>query len=868
MSETPESPSRVKKHTPASMKQRNPMTALGGLLGALAMSAIAGVLIAMAITPAVALTGTAAGAAVDLFENLPSHIDPAKQAQPSILYAKKGDERVEIGRFYDQNRIEKGWEDISQYVKDAAVAVEDPGFYSHGGVNVISAARAALQNAVSGDGPGASTITMQYVRNVLIMEAAAILDKDESDAAYDEANERSTERKLKEMRLSISIEKKFTKDEILLGYLNIALFGGQVYGIESASNYFFNKSAKDVSLPEAASLIAIVNAPNAYRIDKEENLKANTERRDYILKRMLVHGKITEAQFEEAIATPVEPVITPSQSGCSAATQYGVGHFCNYVKLTIENDPSFGNDRAERYFNLARGGYQIETTLDLNLQEAANNAFVENIPGQYPGFDAGGAAVTTQNGTGRVLAMVQNRPFSEDENALAENPNLTSINFNTDNEYGGSSGFQIGSTIKPFNLANWLKDGHSLRENVKGDGYRVQSSSIKAKCMPGGVYGYDSFNVNNHNGYRYGTRSVLYATAYSVNSGFINMTQKTDMCDILDLAEDMGLKRASDQLDSNLPNYGTRELTRVPSMTYAGTDEISPITMATAYSGFASKGIVCSPTPIDAITDSDGNPVAFTKNECKQAIPPEVAAGVAYALEYTVTNGIAGHARSSTGVPHFAKTGTTDFYWDHWTVGGSSTTSTAIWTGNVKGKVSTEASGLPYDGDRVFGMILNASDALYGGEAFEKPDQSALTVKMKSVPDTKGKTVAEARQMLETLGFSVTEGGERDSSVTAGLVAETDPAGGGEAPEGSTITIYTSNGQMSQVPDGLVGKSAKDAEATLRSAGFSSVVTVCASGDKAKNDSVVESVNPASGADARHDSNITLSLTCEAEEDD
>lgn len=868
MSETPESSSRVRKHTPTAIKQRNPMTALGGLIGALAMSVIAGVLIAVAVTPAVALAGTAAGAAVDLFEELPSHIDPGQQAQPSTLYAKKGGERVPIASFYVQNRIEKKWEDVSQYVKDAAVAVEDPGFYSHGGVNVISAARAALQNAVAGDGPGASTITMQYVRNVLIMEAAAIPDKEESDAAFEEANARTTERKLKEMRLAVSIEKKFTKDEILLGYLNIALFGGQVYGIESASNYFFNKSANDVTLPEAASLIAIVNAPNAYRIDREDNLKANKERRDYILKRMLVHKKITEAQYEEAIETPVEPNITPRASGCSAATEYGVGHFCNYVKLSIENDPSFGNDSTERYFNLARGGYEIDTTLDLDLQEAANNAFLENIPAEYPGFDAGGAAVTSETGTGRILQMSQNRPFSEDPDALERHPSLTPINYNTDFEYGGSSGFQIGSTIKPINLANWLKQGHSLKETVRGDPYTVQESSIKMKCAPGGVYGYSTFPVNNHNGFRYGNRSVLYATAYSINSAFINMTQKTDLCDIVDLAEAMGIKRASDQLDAKLPNYGTRELSRIPSFTYAGTDEIAPLTMSTAYAGFAGKGIVCSPTAIDRITDRDGKEVPFTKNECKQALDPDVAAGVAYALEYTVTNGIAGHARSSTGVPHFAKTGTTNNYWDHWTVGGSTKISTAIWTGNVVGKVDTETSGLPYDGDRVFGMILNAGDALYGGDPFEKPNANALTVKMKNVPNTAGKTVEEATQMLETLGFSVTQGGERDSSVTAGLVAESDPAGGGQAPEGSTITLYTSNGQMSKVPDGIVGQTAKEAEATLRSAGFSSVSTTCGSGDKKKNNSVVESVNPASGADAKNDSNITLSLTCEKSDDE
>ena len=864
MTETPESPSRVRRRRPAPTHKRNLMTALGGLFGALAMSVIAGVLIAAAVTPAVALSGTAAGAAVDLFENLPNHIDPGTQAEPSVIYAKTKDgKRSAIASFYTQNRVEKGWDDINQYVKDAAVAVEDPGFYSHGGVNVVSAARAAVQNLVAGEGPGASTISMQYVRNVLIQDSYNIMDEEESARAYAEAMEVSIDRKLKEMRLAISIEKKFTKDEILLGYLNIALFGGQVYGIESAAQYFDGKSAKDVTLPEAASLVAIVNAPQAYRIDYADNIERNTDRRDYILERMLVHDKITQEQYDAAIATPVEPNITERKSGCSAVTNMGLGHFCNYVKLYIENDPTFGNDPAERYFNLSRGGFEIDTTIDLELQAATHEAFQENIPPQYPGYDAGGAAVTVEVGTGRVLQMNQNRQFSEDETTLAENPDLTAINFNTDNEYGGASGFQIGSTIKPFNLANWLKQGRSLNQTMRGNNYTWQNSSVKANCLPGGVYSHTGTgDTKNHNNFQYGNRSVLYATAYSVNAIFMRMTQATDMCDIIDLAEDMGLHQATDKNAD-----GDRSLDRVPGTTYAGYDNIAPITMAAAYAGFSGKGVVCTPIPIDKITDRNGNDVAFTKNECNQAIDPAVAAGVAYALEYTVKNGIATQARSYSGVPHFAKTGTTDDYVDHWTVGGSTEVATAVLTGNVVGKVSTEYSGLPFDGDRVFGMILNAADGIYGGQAFDRPDQSAFIVKTKAVPNTAGKTVAEATNMLETLGFDVTEAGERDSSVTAGLVAGTDPAGGSQAPEGSSIALYVSNGQMSRIPDNLVGRSASEAVSALQRAGFSSVSVSCEGGGNASGNSTVASVNPGSGSEAKQESQITVRVSCERDSD-
>ncbi|RZT66397.1 transglycosylase, partial [Leucobacter luti] len=188
------------------------------MLGAIAMSAIAGVLVTAAMTPVVALSGTAANSAIDIFENLPSHLDPGQLAEPSTLWATGSDTTTyKLAEFYDQDRKTVAWDDISQFVKDAAVAEEDPRFYTHGGVDMLATARAVLQNLAGKDLSGASTITMQYVRNVLIQEAYAIPDEEERKAAYKEAMRQDMDRKLKEMKLAISIEKKYPKDEILLG---------------------------------------------------------------------------------------------------------------------------------------------------------------------------------------------------------------------------------------------------------------------------------------------------------------------------------------------------------------------------------------------------------------------------------------------------------------------------------------------------------------------------------------------------------------------------------------------------------------------------------------------------------------------------
>ncbi len=846
-----------------------------GFVGAVIMSVVAGILVTAAVTPVVAISGIAASSAIDVFENLPDHLNPGELAQPSTIYARQSDgTEVEIATFYDQNREMVGWDQISQYVKDAAVSEEDPRFYTHGGVDILATARAVLQNVVGQGFSGASTITMQYVRNVLIQEAESISDPEESEAAYEAAMQQTMDRKLQEMRYAVSIEKQYSKDEILLGYLNIALFGRQIYGIESAAQYYYNKTAADLSLAESASLVAIVNNPSRYQIDLEENVAANQERRDKILASMLREGRITQAQYDEAFATPVTPVITPRVAGCAVAENMGLGHFCNYVQLYIEQDPSFGNDASERNFNFLRGGYKIMTTIDLDMQAAGLAAMQSVVPPLMDGIDVGGAAVSTEVGTGRVLAMVQNRPFSNDLAFLDANPGYTSMNYNTDSEYGGSNGFQVGSTFKAITLAEWLRTGHSVREIVNANGRNVQYQSFRASCMDGGVYGYGNFTFQNDQGMQRGSQSVLNVIAQSVNGGIVSMQQKMDLCDTFATAQSLGIHRASDQpknedgsFKNPTLNGDPRDLTMVPSNVYAGVDEIAPITMASAFAAFAGGGETCTPVPIDSITGPDGEEVSFTKSKCQSGVSPEVAAGVSYALEYTVNSGLATHARSAYGIPHLAKTGTTDNVVDNWTVGASTRVATAVWVGNVVGKVSTMDfggwTGLMIADQTVWPAIMNVADAKYGGEAFPAPSESAVKTTMIQVPDVRGKTYDEAAQLLAAAGFDVSDGGEQDSSVQSGLVSGTNPEGGAETPAGSSISIYRSNGSMSPVPDISSGSTGDAARSTLLGAGFTNVTIRCDTGNASNPGSrPFVSVDPASGTDAKRSSQVRVTVDC------
>ncbi|NLA65070.1 MAG: PASTA domain-containing protein, partial [Leucobacter sp.] len=776
-------------------KPRTPSGAIGGLLGAFIMSIIAGVLVTVAVTPVVAVSGIAASSAISIFENLPNHLNPGDLAQPSTLYARdSAGNQVELATFFAQNREMVGWDEISQFVKDAAVATEDPRFYTHGGVDVMGLGRAVLGVATGRDAGGASTITMQYVRNVLVQEAEAILDEEERDAAYEAATEQATARKLQEIRYAVSIEKKYSKDEILLGYLNIALFGGNVYGIEAAAQTYYGKSAKDLTLPEAASLIAIVQFPSALNLAYEENVPDNQVRRDYVLQRMLDSQRITQEQHDAAVATDVVPNLTQRQNGCVIAeNNYGLGHFCDYVQRYVEGDPALGNTEEERHFNFLRGGYSIMTTVNLDLQAASLSALRGAVPPLLDHMDIGAATSTVEVGTGRVLAMAQNRPFSADAGFLESNPGYTSINYNTDEEMGGSKGFQIGSTSKTFTLAEWLRTGHSLNDMVNANGRTVNLNSFRASCL-GGVYGGGTFPVRNDSGQMPGNVSVYTATANSFNGGYISMQQQLDLCDTISIAENLGVHRASD-LPLNEDGTTTvptlrnnpRGLSVVPTATFAGVDEIAPLTMATAYAAFPNQGTWCSPVPIDSMTDAEGNEVAFTKSTCTEGVSPDVAAGVLSGLEHVLT-ATGRHAYSQFGVPHFLKTGTTDDNKDRWNVGGTSRIVTALWTGNVTGFDDLNYSGLGRPDRSVFADIMYAGDQIYGGDAFPAPPRSAVERVMVAIPDVRNRPYAEAEQLLTAAGFTVINGGEVDSSVTAGLVPSSNPSG--EAGRGSAITLY------------------------------------------------------------------------------
>nr|BFF12901.1 hypothetical protein GCM10025699_42040 [Microbacterium flavescens] len=242
--------------------------ALGAVAGMAGLSVLAGVMVTILVTPVIAVAGSGASFGVQAFNTIPEELEIGEQAQTSELYATRGGEPVKLAEFFSQDRREVGWDDIAQSAKDAAIATEDPRFYEHAGVDSFAAVRAVFQNVSGGDiESGASTITMQYVRNVLVQQAEKQLESGDpevvaaGEAAYEEATTTTLPRKLREIKMAIGVEERFDKEQILTAYLNIANYGGRVYGIESAAQYYFGVSAAELTPAQSASLVATVNSP-------------------------------------------------------------------------------------------------------------------------------------------------------------------------------------------------------------------------------------------------------------------------------------------------------------------------------------------------------------------------------------------------------------------------------------------------------------------------------------------------------------------------------------------------------------------------------------------------------------------------------
>ena len=628
------------------MPKKNSLTArraLALLLAYLTLCIAGGVVVSLMAMPAVFGANNAAKALAPSLTVEGIDFDVTSLPQKSTLYASDG--KTVIASFYAQNREVVPIKNISVYMQRAVVAREDRRFFEHAGVDVQGVLRAFVQTYVAkGDTQGGSSLTQQYVKNVLMVKAR----EDDDPIAEYHASEDTVARKLREMLIAVQMEKKYSKYEILQGYLNIAQFGsGSLYGVEAAAKRYFNTTAAKLTVVQAATIAAITKNPEKYDPSIESNQKTAEEQRNIVLDLMLQEKFITKTQHDKAKATPLKDTlnIQSVQQGCQVAGD--AAFFCSYVTNQILNSKEFGKTAQARQKLLNEGGLEIYTTMDVNANNAAMKAARDTIPVDDPtGFEVTIAAI--KPGTGEVLGFGINRTYDATDAAKTD-PTRTSINYAVDQKDGGGIGFNVGSTWKPINMIAWMLQGHSINESL-----RTYTSYANSSFNCSKFSGHGTWSLHNSEGGTVSQETPLQGLIKSHNTTQASMTQQIGLCAIADAAKTVGYHNAilgqEDVYSANSFN---------PPM-IIGSVQASPLTMANVYATIAANGVECTPIAIKKVIKQNGKSIKVPSANCHQAISPEIAQTTAYALNQGVLKGEAKAAQLDNNRKTFAKTGTNE----------------------------------------------------------------------------------------------------------------------------------------------------------------------------------------------------------------
>jgi membrane peptidoglycan carboxypeptidase len=748
------------------------LPALQRLALALAVCLVAGVVLAGLAFPVIGGLGLVAKGAADDFNSLPDKLPALSLSQRSRVLDVNG--KV-IATLFTENRVQVRLDAVPVLARQALIAIEDNRFYEHRGIDVKGTLRALVRNSSSGSvQQGGSTLTQQYVKNLLIETAR-------TEAGQKAAIERTAKRKLQEAKYALRLEQTMTKDQILEGYLNIAYYGSGVYGIGTAANHYFGKPAQQLDLAQGALLAGMVQNPR--RFDPTAHPKEAVTRRNTVLARMQELGYISTADETASSREPLRLKVTTVSSGCEAP---GVSapFFCDYVRRYLEDGPAgaaLGGTRQERQERLLAGGLTIRTTLDPTVQGAAQQAVDGKVPAADP-FGAVAVADTVEPGTGYVKAMAVDRKFGASKGQ-------TKVNF----ALGGSAGFQGGSTFKAFVLARALQMGISPGLTLNAPQHYCPKAFAYELPGNGGC------GVSNAGDSESGTFDMITATWDSVNTYFLQLEERTGLVTPPGLAEALGVR----EIDGT---FAGKSLPRTNPSFVLGTPSVSPLAMAGAYAAFAAHGLFCPPRPVLSITDSRGRDVPVKADPCTQALESSVADDVTSILRGVIDgpNRNRTGAGASIGRPAAGKTGTTNSSTAAWFIGYTPQLATAVWVGKATPTpmVRVTINGAYYP--QVFGGTIPAAiwKALMGAalngvpvEPFTGASLAASKGQQQVVPDVTGQPVDVASETLRQAGFGVTVGSPVNGApVPAGAVARTSPSGGTPAPAGSTVTIRPSNG--------------------------------------------------------------------------
>jgi penicillin-binding protein 1A len=517
-------------------------------------------------------------------------------------------------------------EDMPRVLRNAVIAVEDKAFYDHPGFDPIGIVRAAWTDIVSGEVvQGASTITQQLVKNVY---AGHYEDDPETGAKTYVVPPRTVSQKVREVLLAVKVEQSFTKDEILERYLNTVYFGRGAYGVEAAAQTYWQKPASRLDLVESATLAAVIQSPGFY--DPVEHEEEARDRRNYVLEQMVDAGFLTRAEADEAKAAEVET--NPLEQGFDFSAK--LGYFLDFTRRQLIDQ----YDEATVY----GGGLRVTTTLDMDMQKAAQDAVATNLPDPE---DPDAALVAIDPRTGGILAMYGGRNFERDKVNLATG------------QFGGGTGRQSGSAFKVFTLVAALENDYPLDSTWNGPSTITIPDE---KCYTDGA----PWELSNASDSENGTFTLLSATTHSVNTVYAQIASAVTPEAIVDVAERMGI---------------TSPLEPVCSITL-GTQSVSVLEMTRAYATLAASGWKHPATPVQEARDANGERMPTRYGGPGEQVLDEDVANIATEALVTVIASGTGTA-ADIGRPAAGKTGTAQDYKDAWFCGYIPQLAACVWVG-------------------------------------------------------------------------------------------------------------------------------------------------------------------------------------------
>ena len=546
--------------------------------------------------------------------------------QSTRIYDKTG--KILLYEIYgEEKRKVVSLNEVPEYLKQAAIVAEDKNFYQHFGVDFKGIARSILINLkIMEPAYGGSTIPQQLVRSSFL------------------TRKKTAERKIREIILAIELDRRYSKDQILEWYLNQIPFGQNAYGVEAAIQTYFKKPVSEVSLAEAATLAALIQAPS-YLSPYRENKEKLLSRKDYILEEMKKEGYITQEELETAkkkeivFAKPFTPIKAP--------------HFVLYVIDYLQK--KYGEDF------LKEEGLKVYTTLDWELQELAEKVVEEKAKNneKYRAFNAALAAVSPK--TGEILTIVGSKNYFADPYPEGCNPGKDCL-FDPEFNVAIQGLRQPGSAFKPFVYATAFAKGFSDKTIVVDEETNF------------GTWGGKPFIPRNYDGKFRGPVTLREALAQSLNVPSVKvLNSMAGLEDSIKTAKDLGITTLNNQ-----PSFYGLSLV-------LGGGEVKLIDMVSAYGGFAAEGFKIPPSFISKIEDSEGNLIEENKKTQVRVLEVQVAKLLNDVLSDNKARTPIFGPRSNLYFENYqvaAKTGTTQNYQDGWVVGYTPTIVTGVWVGN------------------------------------------------------------------------------------------------------------------------------------------------------------------------------------------